>query len=118
MIVPLVRIEEGKISLRQISVNIQTPIYYNPTALDATKIDWIFTDAAIAYCKDMYEGNDIDHWMLSDELSSKQEIEDNKFLLQGLLNANSRDDLLSFFNSLEPRDAEYQTIKRRITIQA
>ena len=83
-------------------------------SIDAMKIDCIFTDAAIAYCKDMYEGNDIDHWMLSDELSSKQEPADNKFLLQGLLNANSRDDLLDFFNSLEPGDAEYQTIREEL----
>ena len=83
-------------------------------SMDAVKIDRIFTDAAIAYCKDMYEGNDIDHWMLSDELSSKQETEDNKFLLQGLSNANSREALLVFFNSLEPRDAEYQIIKQEL----
>jgi hypothetical protein len=63
----------------------------------AAGVDRIFTDAAIAYCKDMYEGNDINHWMLSDELSSKQETEDNKFLLQGLSNANSREALLVFF---------------------
>ena len=83
-------------------------------SIDAVKTDRIFTDAAIAYCKDMYQGNDIDHWMLSDELSSKQETENNKFLLQGLSNANSREALLSFFNSLEPRDAEYQTIKKEL----
>ncbi len=83
-------------------------------SISAKRIDWIYTDAAIAYSKDMYEGNDIDRWMLSDELSSKQETEDNKFLLQGSSNANSRDDLLAFFNSLEPGDAEYQTIKREL----
>ena len=83
-------------------------------SISAKRIDWIYTDAAIAYSKDMYEGNDIDRWMLSDELSSKQEIEDNKFLLQGLSNVKSPGELLSFFNSLEPRDAEYQTIKREL----
>lgn len=81
-------------------------------SIDAVKTDRIFTDAAIAYCKDMYQGNDIDQLMLSDELSSKQETEDNKFLLQGLSIANSREALHAFFNSLEPRDAEYQTIKK------
>ena len=35
-------------------------------SIDALETDRIFTDAAIAYCKDMYGGNDIDHWMLSD----------------------------------------------------
>ena len=80
----------------------------------AIKMDRIFTDAAIAYCKDIYQGNDIDHWMLSDELSSKQEGEDNQFLLKGLSDANSQEALLVFFNSLEPGDAEYQTIKREL----
>ncbi len=80
----------------------------------AIKMDRIFTDAAITYCKDIYQGNDIDHWMLSDELSSKQEGEDNQFLLKGLLDANSQEALLAFFNSLEPGDAEYQTIKREL----
>ena len=45
------------------------------------KTDRIFTDAAIAYCKDMYQGNDIDRWMLSDEISPKNEDQDNQFLL-------------------------------------
>ena len=80
-------------------------------------IDRIFTDAAIAYSKDMYQGNDIEHWMLSDELSSKRETDDNKFLLQGLSNANSREELLAFFNLLEPHDAEYQTIKEDLQLK-
>ncbi len=83
-------------------------------SITATRIEWIFTDAAIAYCKDMYQGNDIDQWILSDELSSKQETEDNKFLLKELSNVNSPEDLLVLFNLLEPCDVEYQTIKKEL----
>ena len=80
----------------------------------AISIDRIFTDAAITYCKDMYHGNDIDRWMLSDELSSKPEAEDNQFLLKGLSNVNSQEALLVFLNSFEPQDVEYQTMKKEL----
>ena len=77
-------------------------------------MDRIFTDAAIAYCKDIYQGNNIDHWMLSDEISSKEEREDNQFLLKDCLDANSQEALFLFFNSLEPAMPRYQTIKREL----
>src|SRR6185312_15124797 len=49
-------------------------------SMEAMKVDYIFTDAAIAYCKDVYQGNDIGHWMMFDEISAKNEEQDNQFL--------------------------------------
>lgn len=84
----------------------------------ALTADRIFTDAAITYCKDVYQGNNIDDWMLYDEISIKNEAQDNQFLLSGLLNATIPNNLLVFFNSLEPTDAEYLTIKKELQTKA
>ena len=87
------------------------------TAADSTlalSTDRIFTDAAIAFCKDVYQGNDIDQWMLYDEISSKREGQDDQFLLSELLNSKTSDHLLAFINSLEPTDAEYLAIKKEL----
>jgi len=80
--------------------------------------DRIFTDAAIAYCKDVYQGNDIDHWMLYDEISPKSEAQDDQFLLTGLLNTKTPYNLLAFINSLEPTGAEYLAIKKELQSKA
>ena len=47
-------------------------------------------------------GNDIYQWMLYDEISAKNEEQDNQFLLKELLNVKTQEDLLIFLNSLEP----------------
>ncbi|KAA9041096.1 L,D-transpeptidase family protein [Ginsengibacter hankyongi] len=84
----------------------------------ALTADRIFTDAAIAYCKDVYQGNDIGHWMLYDEISLKSEAQDNQFLLTGLSNAKTPYNLLASINSLEPKDAEYLAIKKELQSKA
>ena len=76
--------------------------------------DRLFTDAVIAYCKDLYQGNDIDYWMLSDEISARNEEQENQFLLQGLVHVKIKQDLFVFLNSLEPTDPEYRTIKKEL----
>jgi murein L,D-transpeptidase YcbB/YkuD len=76
--------------------------------------DRLFTDAAISYCKDIYEGADINDWMAYDELSSKQEDKDNNFLLNGLIYVTSSMDLISFFDLLEPDVKEYNLLKNEL----
>ena len=66
-------------------------------SLTAMQMDRIFTDAAIAYCKDVYQGNDIDHWVSYDELSKKYQDADNNYLLNNLAAIRSVNDLLHFF---------------------
>ena len=83
-------------------------------SLAAMQQDRIFTDAAIAYCKDVYQGVDIDHWMSYDEVSAKYEDADNTYLINNLAAAISPDDLLPFLNSLEPNDKEYLLLKNEL----
>ena len=83
-------------------------------SLAAMQMDRIFTDAAIAYCKDVYQGVDIDRWMSYDEISKKYEEADNTYLVNNLITVRSADDLLHFLNSLEPNDKEYLLLKTEL----
>ena len=75
------------------------------------KQDMLFTDAAIAYCKDMYQGNEISTSLMYDEWSGKYAAKDNDFLIAHLANVRSSNELLSLFNSLEPYSKEYLSYK-------
>ena len=77
----------------------------------AMQMDRIFTDAAIAYCKDVYQGEDVDSWITYDELSKKYEDADNNYLLKNLLVIRTSDNLPDFLGSLEPNDKEYLLLK-------
>lgn len=110
-------LKKEKYHLNEIKKYINTAFTEQDSAAALTA-DRIFTDAAIAYCKDVYQGNNIDEWMLYDEISIKTEAQDNQFLLTGLLNATTPYNLLVFFNSLEPTDAEYLTIKKELQTKA
>ena len=80
-------------------------------SISALVTDRIFTDAAIAYCKDLFQGKGIQQWMMYDEISSKYENQDNIFLLSKLADTQSAEDLSLFLNSLEPKDTAYAVIK-------
>lgn len=83
-------------------------------SLIAMQADRIFTDAAIAYCKDVLQGAGIDHWVRYDELSPKYEDKDNSYLLNNLVAVRSGNDLIHFLNSLEPIDKEYLVLKNEL----
>jgi murein L,D-transpeptidase YcbB/YkuD len=102
-----------KYHVEEINENVAT-VFSLQDSLAGARMDRIFTDAAIAYCKDLYEGAGIDKWMLYDELSGKSEKADNNYLvtnIAGILNAN---DLLNFLYSLEPKDQEYELLKNKL----
>lgn len=83
-------------------------------SIEAMQIDRIFTDAAITYSKDIYQGADIGKWMMYDEISKKYEDADNAYLLNKLAALSSAHDLSIFFNSLEPKTKEYVTLKNKL----
>ena len=83
-------------------------------SLAAMQLDRIFTDAAIAYCKDVYQGADINQRFMYDEVSTKYEDADNIYLLNKLAAATSANELLHFLNSLEPNDKEYLLLKNEL----
>ena len=71
--------------------------------------DKLFTDAAIAFCKDLYQGRGS---MVSyDELSKKYADADNEMLLNGMLEIKTAEELTAFFTSLEPLTKEYLLLK-------
>lgn len=80
-------------------------------SLAATQMDRIFTDAAITYCKDVYQGSDISKWMMYDEISRKYEDADNSYLVNKLATIASVNDFLVFLNSLETKSNEYLALK-------
>jgi Uncharacterized protein conserved in bacteria len=89
-------------------------IFLLQDSLIALQIDRIFTDAAIAYCKDLYQGSGIAKWMGYDEISKKYEEADNSFLLNKLASVTSGNDLATFINSLEPKTKEYLVLKNKL----
>jgi murein L,D-transpeptidase YcbB/YkuD len=84
----------------------------------AMQMDRLFTDAAFAYCKDVYQGVNISRWMKYDEISKKYEGADNSFLLNMLSTVTSVNDLIIFFNSLEPKDKEYMALRNKLQYRA
>ena len=84
----------------------------------AMQTDRLFTDAAIAYCKDVYQGADIGKWMMYDEISKKYEDAGNTYLLNKLAAIVSANDLTIFLNSLEPGDKEYSLLKNKLQYKA
>lgn len=81
--------------------------YPEQDSLAVMQMDRLFTDAAIAYCKDVYQGVDIGKWLMYDEISKKYEESDNLYLLNKLSSIISVEQFISFLNSLEPQHNDY-----------
>lgn len=79
--------------------------------------DKIFTDAAIALCKDIYQGKNISSWINYDEVSLKYADADNEYLLKSIAAAYSDIVLVQFIISLEPVEKEYTLLKQELKIQ-
>ena len=86
-------------------------------SITSIKLDRLFTDAAIAYCKDLYEGYGINVWMKYDEWSGKYSDRDNDFIIRHLVTIKSSDELTGFINSLEPDSKEYTAYKSELKTQ-
>ncbi len=74
----------------------------------------LFTDAIIAYTKDVYQGADIQNWLSNDEISPKYNNTDNDFLLNKLATIQSAKTFSDLMNSLEPHEQEYQALKAEL----
>jgi murein L,D-transpeptidase YcbB/YkuD len=81
------------------------------------KADRLYTDAAIALCKDLYHGYKIEPWVGYDQLSVKYAEPDNEYLLQQLLLASSADKFQSLAESLEPSHTAYIHLKEELKKQ-
>ena len=79
--------------------------------------DMIFTDAAITFCKDVYQGAGISSWISSDDISPKFSEVDDKYILHKLCEAKSDTALEQIIHSLEPMDSEYVRLKQTLKEQ-
>src|ERR1039457_1793010 len=86
-------------------------------SLTLSKADIVFTDAAIAYCKDAYQGAGISSLISSDEISPKQAEDDDSYILNKLCQVKSDTAFLQLIDSLEPRNIEYQLLKEALSEQ-
>lgn len=84
-------------------------VFTDSAATDAA--DRIFTDAAIAFCKDIYQGKNSSSLVSYDEISKKYNDTDNEMLLNRLLAIKTGSELSSFLLSLEPALKEYLLLK-------
>ena len=91
--------------------------YTEKDSLEAMVTDKVFTDAAIALCKDFYQGENISSWINYDEVSSKYSNADNEYLLDRLITVQSADSLLQLLASLEPLEKEYILLKKELREQ-
>lgn len=95
------------------------PVSDNPPSdsLILFKTDRLFTDAAIAVFKDIYQGYRISPWVGYDQLSEKYADADNEYLLRVLLQATVASQLKLFVEALQPLQIEYTTLKKELSRQ-
>jgi len=92
-------------------------VFQPADSLKAMIADRIFTDAAIKYCKDIYQGRNISSWVSTDELSAKYAERDNDHVVKGLIASGSGEELIIFLKSLEPFEKEYSCLKSALAYQ-
>ena len=78
------------------------------------RMDSIFTDVAIAFFKDVYQGTNISSMVNADEVSAKYSEADNSYILHKLSEARSAILLKQAAKSLEPRVPEYLLLKEKL----
>jgi hypothetical protein len=73
--------------------------------------DRIYTDAAITFCKDLYQGSGIYSMISYDGVSPQYEEADCKFLLNKLMGVGSALAFKELTDSLEPTAREYRSLR-------
>lgn len=79
--------------------------------------DRLFTDAAIALCKDLYQGYKMSPWVGYDQLSPEYSNRDNEYLLKSILASSTADKFHSLTTSLEPSLPDYIILKNELKEQ-
>ncbi len=87
-----------------------------PDTAMLVQADRIYTDAAIALCKDIY-GYKLTPWLGYDQLSAKYAEAIDTDLLQRLVKALQPGQLAPFFHSLEPAHPDYLHLKNELERQ-
>jgi len=97
--------------LQELKLKFETVVSDSTAMLNADKL---FTDAAIAVFKDIYQGYKTKAWVTYDQLSKINAEADNDYLLQCLLNATNAEKLQSAVEWLEPSDKDYLVLKNEL----
>jgi murein L,D-transpeptidase YcbB/YkuD len=79
--------------------------------------DMIYTDAAIAFFRDLYTGSLGEGMLGYDEISGKYRESENKYLLDQLLPVKSPAELVALQDRLEPGMPEYKALKTELGLQ-
>jgi murein L,D-transpeptidase YcbB/YkuD len=104
----------GRFHYESLEKNIQN----GPTdSLSLAQTDQVFTDAAIAWMKNLYQGYGVSPWVTFDQVSPKYEDESNWLLLSQLSKMQSAVDLRDLMNSLLPKEKEYQDLSLELRAQ-
>jgi len=77
----------------------------------------IYTDAAIAVFKDLYQGYKMKPWVGFDQVSAKYSESDDEYLLKCLFYIRSADQLKTTASRLEPDDVNYRAMKKELKRQ-
>ena len=86
-------------------------------SLQVTRMDRLFTDGVIAFCKDIFAGSDLNKLIVNDEISPKYATEYNTFLINKLLSLKTPEDVNVAIAALKLKNAEYYTLKRELVKQ-
>ncbi len=81
------------------------------------QLEQLFTDAALALCKDLYQGKDIYDRLRYDELSARSAGAGDQQLLDQLVPVVSGAGLNELINRLEPHTKEYRALKQVLAAQ-
>jgi murein L,D-transpeptidase YcbB/YkuD len=77
--------------------------------------DQKLSDLAISFCRDLYCGREIDRWTSYDSISSQFRGKDLDRVVSALAAVHDSVDLVSFIEDLQPKTAEYNTLKQTLT---
>lgn len=86
-------------------------------SIDDNKIEFLFTDALISFCRDLSEGYNINETIHYDEFSAKYTEQNNDRLISGLTSVNDTNSLRALINSLEPDNSFYASLKEELRLQ-
>lgn len=73
--------------------------------------DRMFTDAAVTFFKDLYQGYGITELLGTDQITKKYAASDDKLILERLSNANTAQQLTALTDELQPATDEYKLLK-------
>ena len=81
---------------------------------DMTSADRLLTDAAIAFFKAVYQGENMQKWLSYDGISQKYATLDNDFVIQSLQQTKSGADILKLLQELQPKSLDYRLLKSEL----